>query len=55
MTIDARFGFYWILNFLKKGRGSSNFRKIRAIVRKRHTQIYYTHQGTLVLNLAKID
>ena len=47
--------FYGILNFLKKGRGSSNFRKIGAIVLKLHTNIYYIHQGTLVLNLAKID
>ena len=31
------FWFYGILNFLKKGRGSSNFRKIRAIVLKLHT------------------
>ena len=28
--------FYGILNFSKKGRGSSNFRKIRAIVLKLH-------------------
>ena len=33
--------FYGILNFLKKGRGSSNFRKIRAIVLKLHTNILY--------------
>ena len=46
--------FYGILNFLKKGRGSSNFGKIRTIVLK-YTQIYDIHQGTLVLNLAKID
>ena len=49
MTINAGFVILW--NFLKKGRGSSNFRKIRAIVLK----LYYIHQGTLVLNLAKID
>ena len=30
---------YGISNFLKKGRGSSNFRKIRAIVLKLHTNI----------------
>ena len=41
MTIDARFVILWILNFLKKGRGSSNFRKIRAIVLKLHTNILY--------------
>ena len=29
------------MNFLKKGRGSSNFRKIRAIVLKLHTNILY--------------
>ena len=45
MTIDARFVILWIIwilvNFLKKGRGSSNFRKIRAIVLKLHTNILY--------------
>ena len=41
MTIDARLWFYGILNFLKKGRGSSNFRKIRAIVLKLHTNILH--------------
>ena len=41
MTINARFGFYGMLNFLKKGRGSSNFRNIRAIVLKLHTNILY--------------
>ena len=30
---------YGILNFLKKGRGSSNFHKIRAILLKLHTNI----------------
>ena len=45
--------FYDILNFLKNIRGSSNFRKIRTIVLKLHT--YYIDQGTLILNLAKID
>ena len=30
-----------ILNFLKKGRGSCNFRKIRAIVLKLHTNILH--------------
>ena len=39
MIIDARFGIIW--NFLKKGRGSSNFRKIRAIVLKLHTNILH--------------
>ena len=33
--------FYEILNFLKKGRGSSNFRKIRAIVLKLHPNILH--------------
>ena len=33
--------FYGILSFLKKGRGSSNFRKIRAIVLKLHTNILH--------------
>ena len=41
MTIDARFVIYWILNFFKKGRGSSNFRKIPAIVLKLHTNILH--------------
>ena len=33
--------FYGILNFLKKGRGSSNLRKIQAIVLKLHTNILH--------------
>ena len=33
--------FYGILNFLKKGCGSSNFRKIRATVLKLYTNILY--------------
>ena len=33
--------FYGILKFLKKGRCSSNFRKIRAIVLKLHTNIWH--------------
>ena len=41
MTIDADLWFYGILNFLKKGRGSSNFRKIRAIVLKLDTNILH--------------
>ena len=41
MTFDARFVILWELNFLKKGRGSSNFRKIRAIVLKLHTNILH--------------
>ena len=36
MTIDARF-----VIFFKKGRGSSNFRKIRAIVLRLHTNILH--------------
>ena len=39
LTIDARFVILWDFDFLKKGRGSSNFRKIRAIVLKLHTNI----------------
>ena len=35
------FWFYGILNFLKKGRGSSNFCRIRAIVLKLHTNILH--------------
>ena len=38
---DYFHGFYRILNFKKKGRGSSNFRKILAIVLKLHTNILY--------------
>ena len=41
MTIDGRFVIVWELKFLKKGRGSSNFRKIRAIVLKLHTNIIH--------------
>ena len=37
MTIDAWFVILWDFEFLKKGRGSSNVRKIRAIVLKLHT------------------
>ena len=33
--------FYGILNFLKKGRSSSNFRKMRAIVLKLHRNILH--------------
>ena len=33
--------YYGILNFLQKGRGSSNLRKIRAIVLKLHTNILH--------------
>ena len=33
--------FYGILNFWKKGRGGSNFRKIRAIVLKLHNNILH--------------
>ena len=39
MTIDARFVILWHFEFFEKGRGSSNFRKIRAIVLKLHTNI----------------
>ena len=48
--------FYGILNFWKKGRVSSNLRKIRDIVLKLHTNmVYHIDQATLLLNLAKID
>ena len=33
--------FYGIFNFIKKGHGSSNLRKIQAIVLKLHTNILY--------------
>ena len=46
--------FYGILNFLKKGRGSSNLRKISRY-RPKTTHKYTMDQGTLLLNLAKID
>ena len=39
MTIDVRFVILWDFDFLKKGSGSSNFRKIRAIVLELHTNI----------------
>ena len=41
MTIDARFVILWVLEFFEKGRGSSNFRKIRAIVQRLHTNILH--------------
>ena len=41
MTIETDLWFYGILNFLKKGRGSSNFHKIRAIVLKLYTNILH--------------
>ena len=41
MTIDARFVILWYFEFLKKGRGSSNFRKIQAVVLKLHTNILH--------------
>ena len=41
MTIDARFVILWNFDFLNKGRGSSKFRKIRAIVLKLHTNILH--------------
>ena len=42
MTIDARCVIWWNFEFFeKKGRGSSNFRKIRAIVLKLHTNILH--------------
>ena len=48
--------FYGILNFLKNVHGSSNFRKIQAIVLKLHTNtIYYIDQGILVSNFVKFD
>ena len=41
MTIDARFVILWNFEFFEKKRGSSNFRKIRAIVIKLHTNILH--------------
>ena len=41
MRIDARLVILWELNFPKNGRGSSNLRKIRAIVLKLHKNILY--------------
>ena len=42
MTIDARFVILWDFEFLKKGRGTSNFPKIRAIDRPKTTHKYIT-------------
>ena len=39
MTINARFVILWEFEFFEKGRDSSNFRKIRPIVLKLHTNI----------------
>ena len=41
MTIDARFVILWNFEFFEKQHGSSNFRKIRAIVLKLHTSILH--------------
>ena len=41
MTIDDRFVILWDFEFFEKGRGSSNFRKIRAMVLKLHTNILH--------------
>ena len=41
MTIDARFVILWDFKFFEKGRGSSNYRKIRAIVLKLNTNILH--------------
>ena len=41
MTIHARFVILWNFEFFEKGRGSSNFRKIRAIVLKLHKNILH--------------
>ena len=40
--------FYGILSFLKHVRGSSNFRKIRAIVPKLHTNILYRSRNFVI-------
>ena len=40
-SIDTRFVILWNVEFFEKGRGSSNFRKIRAIVLKLHTNILH--------------
>ena len=41
MQIDAQSKFYGILNVLKNVCGSSNFRNIKAIILKLHTNIIY--------------
>ena len=41
MTIDARFVILWDFGFFENGRDSSNFRKIRGIVLKLHTNILH--------------
>ena len=41
MTIDARFVILWDFEFFEKGRVSSNFCIIRAIVLKLHTNILH--------------
>ena len=41
MRIDARYVILWNFEFFEKRRGSSNFRKIRAIVLKLHTNILH--------------
>ena len=46
--------FYGILNFLNKVRGSSNFGKIRAIILKLYTNIFYRSRN-FGIDFAKID
>ena len=41
MTIDARFVILWDFEFFETREGSSNLRKIRAIVLKIHKNILY--------------
>ena len=41
MTIDGRFVILWDFEFFEKGPGSSNCRKIRAIVLNLHTNILH--------------
>ena len=40
--------FYGIMNFLKKGRGSSNFREIRAIILKLQPNILYRSRNFVI-------
>ena len=54
MRIDARFVILWNFEFFKKGRGSSNFRKIRAIDLKLHTNILHPSRNFGILIVSQI-
>ena len=55
MTIDARFVIIWDFEFKKKKEVVAlTFVKFE-LSSEKYTQIYYIDQGTLLLNLAKID